>query len=78
MSDLVIAKTFPKRYEAELAKGLLADEGIEATLSIDDMGGFAPYLLLTRGRRGMAKLLVKKEDLEKAQDIFKRLDDPSQ
>ncbi|UCC94764.1 MAG: DUF2007 domain-containing protein [Candidatus Omnitrophota bacterium] len=77
MGELVVIKTFPYRHDAELARGLLESEGIKAIISADDQAGYAPHLLSTRGKKGMARLLVKKEDIEKAQEILKVLDQPT-
>ena len=72
MVDLVNIKTFLYRHEAEMAKGLLAEENIEAMISADDLGGYRPHLAF--GMRGV-RLLVKKEDVQKAQEIIKVLGD---
>ena len=72
MDDLVTVKTFMQRHEAEMAKGLLDEQGIESTISADDCGGYRPHLSLGMGG---VKLLVKKEDIEKTQEIFKILED---
>ncbi len=65
-SDLVTIETYSTRYEAELAKGLLKESGIEATVSGDDYGGIHPALSYSRGVR----LLVKKEDVANAKGII--------
>jgi len=66
MKDLIKIRTFAQRPEAELAKGLLAAYGVEATISADDCGGFRPHLSLVTGG---IQLLIKKEDKEKAEEI---------
>jgi len=73
MADLVSIKTFMHRHEAELAKGLLAEKGIEAIVSADDCGGARPHL--TFGMSGV-QLLVKKEDEQKAKEVLEVLGGP--
>ncbi|UCC94765.1 MAG: DUF2007 domain-containing protein [Candidatus Omnitrophota bacterium] len=68
---LAVVKTFPYRHYAEAARGLLEDKGIEAIVLADDAGGYRPHIAL-----GMVKLLVKEENIEKAQEILKVLDHP--
>jgi len=72
VADLVNIKTFLYRHEAEMAKGLLDEENIEAMISADDLGGYRPHLAFGMGG---VQLLVKKEDVEKAQAIIKVLED---
>jgi hypothetical protein len=72
MADLVNIKTFFQRHEAELAKGLLAEKGIEAIVSADDCGGMRRHLSLGMGQ---VKLLVNKEDAERAKEVLKVLED---
>jgi hypothetical protein len=76
MPDLVAIKTFAYRHEAELAKNLLAEEGIESVVSADDLGSHRPHLLFTGGKGGMAKLLVRKEDVQEAERILAVLEEP--
>ncbi len=71
MAELVNIRTFLNRHEAELAKGLLAEKGIEAIISADDAGTFRPHLTFGTGVR----LLVKKEEVEKAEEALKILDE---
>ena len=70
MSDLIIVKAFPYRHEAELAKNLLAAEGIESIIQADDAGGLRPHLTFTGGAAGMANFLVRKEDADKAREVL--------
>lgn len=74
MSNLINIRTFLKRYEVELVKGLLAEQGIESIIPVDDCGGYRPHLPLGMGG---IQLLVKKEDAEKAKEILKTLDSNS-
>ncbi len=63
MEKLICIKTYSSRIEAELARGLLAGEGIKAIVSADDAGGARPDLLWGTGG---AKLLAKEKDKEVA------------
>jgi Putative prokaryotic signal transducing protein len=65
--DLINIKTFSSRQDAELAKGLLAANGVNAVVSGDDYGGINPGLSFSTGVR----LLVKEEDVVNAQRIFR-------
>jgi len=66
--DLVNLKTFLNRHQAEIIKGILLSEGIEAIVSLDDTGGQLPNVTLISGG---VRLLVRAEDLAKAQEILK-------
>jgi len=68
MKDLICVKIFNNRPEAELANGLLEASGIKAIVSADDCGGMRPHLLLGTGG---VRLLVKKEDVQKALEALK-------
>ena len=72
MADLVHIKTFFHRHGAESAKGLLAEKGIEAIVSVDDLANLRPHLSLGMGQ---AKLLVNKPDVEKAKEVLRVLED---
>ncbi|MCK5014209.1 MAG: hypothetical protein KAS66_10355 [Candidatus Omnitrophica bacterium] len=71
MEQFVILKEFLQRHEAETAQGLLEENGIKSILLADDCGGL---------RAGMTfgcaiKLKVGINDLEKATETIKVLDD---
>jgi Putative prokaryotic signal transducing protein len=70
MADLISVQTFTQRYEAEVAQGLLSEEGIDSIISADDCGGQRPDLSV---RMGGVQLVVRKEDAEKAKEILKIL-----
>jgi hypothetical protein len=57
--------TFPTRTEAEVAQGLLASAGIDASVAADDAGGAFPFAL-----SGGAEVLVDENDLEAASEIL--------
>jgi hypothetical protein len=67
MEKEVILKTFLNRYEAEIAKGLLDEKGIDNMISDDDVGGFRPGMVIGE----TIKLIVNEEDLEKAKEVIK-------
>ncbi len=64
--DLVNVKTYSSRHEAELAKGILAVNGITAVIFGDDCGGIHPCLSFSTG----IKLSVKEEDVEESKIIL--------
>ena len=63
--DLVALSTFHSRAEAQVAKGILDEKGIESMIRSDNAGGMYPAL-------GGADLLVRAEDVEKATDALQR------
>ena len=67
----VVAKTFPNEFEAERAKGILDENGIESFVQRDDAGGMEPPLQLTEG----VKLIVLEDDLVKAKEILDAYED---
>ena len=69
--SIVTVATYRYRHEAELAKEILAGNGIESIVSADDAGGWRPELLMTRPVR----LLVDADDLEEARDLLEQEDD---
>lgn len=65
--EVVCLKSYLHRHEAELHKGILKTEGIEAFILADDCGGMYPSLSL--GGEGL-RLMVRKEDLTIASKIL--------
>ncbi|MBO4841766.1 MAG: DUF2007 domain-containing protein [Bacteroidales bacterium] len=65
-----IAAEFNLEYEAQIAKGLLESEGIQAVI----MNANSPYPGITLGRHGV-QLMVNEEDLETAQMILDRAEE---
>ena len=57
--ELVTVATLPSAVDAEIAKGVLDDAGIESMIRSDNAGGMYPAL-------GGADLVVRAEDAEKA------------
>jgi hypothetical protein len=58
-SDLITVATFRLTTDAQIAKGILDEAGIESLIRADDAGGMYPAL-------NGAELLVKSEDFDKA------------
>jgi len=71
MSDLINIRTFTQRFEAEIAQGLLADEGIESFILADDCGGQRPDLAV---RMAAVQLMIREEDAEKAGEVLEILE----
>jgi Putative prokaryotic signal transducing protein len=63
--DLVALSNFPTRADAQIAKGILDEKGIESMIRADNVGGMYPAV-------GGADLLVRAEDVEKATDALQR------
>jgi hypothetical protein len=62
----VVLKMFTNEFEAEIAKSLLKEEGIEGYISSDDVGGMQPPQQLSEGIR----LIVLEEDYQRAKEIL--------
>ena len=65
MSDLVIVSTFPSMADALIAKGILDEVEIESMIRADNAGGMYPAM-------SGAELLVRAEDVEKANEALNR------
>jgi len=57
--DLIVVSTFHSALDAQLAKGVLDEEGIDSMIRTDNAGGMYPTI-------SGAELLVRPEDAEKA------------
>ena len=64
-SDVVAVSTFRSTADAQIAKGILDEAGIESMIRSDNAGGMYPAI-------GGADLLVRAEDLEKANKALQR------
>ena len=69
-SDLITISTFRSTADAQVAKGILDEEGIDSMIRTDDAGGMYPAI-------SGADLLVRAEDVDKAHDALHRRDRPS-
>jgi hypothetical protein len=64
-SDLVTISTFRSTADAQIAKGVLDEVGIESTIRADNAGGMYPAI-------SGAELLVRSEDRDKAHEALHR------
>lgn len=64
-SDLTIVSTFPSTADAQIAKGVLDEVGIDSMIRADNAGGMYPAI-------GGAELLVRAEDAKHATDALHR------
>jgi hypothetical protein len=69
MSEEVVVKIFNNEIDAKMARDVLKDEGITASVFKDDGGGMEPHLQRTRGVR----LVVKAVDADRARKILQPL-----
>lgn len=67
MEKEIVLKTFIHRYEADLARGLLNEKGIESMVSDEDVGGFRPGMIIGES----IQLIVNEKDLDKAKEAIK-------
>jgi hypothetical protein len=72
MEGIAVLRTLSNREEAELLRGLLQANGIEAFVTADDARGLQPSMELVAGVR----LLVAESDRERAQDVLAVLGNP--
>ena len=63
--DLIVISTFQSTADALIAKGILDETGIESMIRADNAGGMYPAI-------GRVELLVRSEDVEKANDALMR------
>lgn len=71
MAGTVVIREYRQSYMAEAARGLLEQAGIEALIASDDAGGLYPQINFTSGYR----VLVPREELEKAEEVLEVLGD---
>ena len=64
-SELIIVSTFRSTADAQIAKGILDEAGIESMIRSDNAGGMYPAM-------AGADLLVRADDVEKATDALQR------
>jgi hypothetical protein len=64
-SDLVRVSTFRLTADAQIAKGILDEAGIESMIRADNAGGMYPAI-------SGAELLVRTEDVERANEALNR------
>jgi Putative prokaryotic signal transducing protein len=64
-SELITVSTFRSTADAQVAKGILDEAGIESMIRSDNAGGMYPAM-------AGADLLVRADDVEKATDALQR------
>ena len=64
-SDLVVVATFRSTPDAQIAKGILDEAGIESMIRADNAGGMYPAI-------SGAELLVRTEDVQRANEALNR------
>jgi Putative prokaryotic signal transducing protein len=64
-SELIVISTFPSIADAQIAKGILDEVGIESMIRADNAGGMYPAI-------GGAELLVRSDDLDRANEALHR------
>ena len=69
ISDLVVVSRFRSPADAEIAKGILDEAGIESMIRSDNAGGMYPAM-------AEAELLVRTEDLDRASDALRSAETP--
>ena len=69
-NDLVCVARFVTRQEAELARGALQANSIDAVVAADDAGGEIPGLDFTTG----VGVFVRQADLETAREVLQPAD----
>ena len=62
-SELIAVSTFPSTVDAQIAKGVLDEAGIESMIRSDNAGGMYPAI-------AGAELLVRVEDLARAAEAL--------
>ena len=66
-SNLITISTFRSTADAQIAQGILHQEGIESMIRSDNAGGMYPAI-------SGADLLVRSEDAAKAHDALQDID----
>lgn len=65
-SELIVVSTFRSVAEAEIAKGVLDEEGIHSLIRSDNVGGMYPAI-------AEAELLVRAQDADRANEVLQQL-----
>jgi hypothetical protein len=64
-ADLVVVSTFRSTADAQIAKGILDEAGIESMMRADNAGGMYPAM-------SGVELLVRSDDVNRAHDALHR------
>jgi hypothetical protein len=65
--ELVVVESYGSRVEADMAKGLLEDAGIQAMIRADTVGGMREHLAWSGAG---FQILVREEDAAVARDLL--------
>jgi putative signal transducing protein len=65
-ADLIVVHPFGSRAEADLAKGALAAQGIDAMVQADTAGGMREHLASSGA---VFRMLVREEDVAAAREL---------
>ena len=68
-SELVAIATFRSMADAQIAQGILDEAGVESMIRSDNAGGMYPAI-------DGAYLMVRAEDVERAQDALAETEEP--
>lgn len=71
MKDLILLKSFPTEFEAELVRTKLEKEGIVAMIQAEDLSNVLPSLDYSNG----INVYVNPADLSRAQAVVNRVSD---
>ncbi len=71
MSEMKVVGTYSSRYEAEMARELLLEQGIKSMIAADDCGG--QLMGLSSIRKTGIRILVRDEDLVRAEEVLQVL-----
>lgn len=66
LDDLMVARIYSYRVEAELARSALEAHGIEAMIEADDCGGQRPLM----GANVGVKLMIRRSDISEAMKVL--------
>ena len=69
-NEVAVLRVFDNEVGAQMAQQMLRDAGVNSFIFKDDGGGMEPHLQRTNGVR----LVLKNDDLERAQDILQALE----
>ncbi|MBI3577222.1 hypothetical protein HY086_04250 [Candidatus Gottesmanbacteria bacterium] len=69
MNSLASVKSYSTRIDAEVDRGYLESQNIQAFVTADDEGGMAPFLI--QSTKYGVQLMVSKRNFNKAKNLLK-------